>query len=49
MPPMKLARRAMLRAIPALPFLAMGWPSIMVQAEAGAPGVSIRMAVMEPP
>src|SRR5690606_5520904 len=37
------------RAGPALPFLAISYPSMVVTAEAASPGSRNRMAVVEPP
>ena len=48
-PPQKDANNAIERALPASPRCPMGYPSRMVAAAAGVPGVLISIAAMEPP
>lgn len=49
MPPMLEATTEVVSARPGLPCRVSSWPSIMVAAAAGVPGVPMAIAVMEPP
>ncbi len=49
MPPMNDEKSDIAIALPAIPFLHIGYPSRIVAAAAGVPGVRIRIAEMAPP